>query len=116
MVKEIRVITQSHIPPDELQSGRLNGYSYPPYTFFLERRYYEKAGYRLSVECYKDGVNTHTVIHPHDSDVEVEVKFTQLIESYVEEVVANAEIQTKSIKEKLKKLLTREKIRDILGM
>ena len=116
MVRQVRIITQSHIPhEDELTDGVKGGYTYPPYTFQLE-----VYGGKTSIECYKDGEWTHTVAKPDEDGAAVEMKFTQIIEAYVDEVIANADPEPTTRKEKIKRnikyYLTRQKIRDILRM
>lgn len=116
MVKEIRLITQSHIPNngDDLD-GIKAGYTYPPYAFKLEQY-----NGKLSIECYKNGEWTHTVKSADEDRLEVELQFTKLIEAYVEEVLANAPPEPTTFKGKIKRFfqyyLTRKNIRDILGM
>lgn len=116
MPKQVRIITQSHIPPDdEIPDGTIGGYTYPPYTFEMQR-FMSKT----SIECYKYGEWSHTVAKPDEDGAAVEMKFTQLIEAYVQMTIDNADPEPTTKKEKIRHFfkfyLTREKIRAILGM
>lgn len=116
MVRQVKIITQSHIPPsDDMEDGTKGGYTYPPYTFQLEQY-----NGRMSIECYKNGKWSHTVAKPDEDGIAVEMKFTQIIEAYVQMAIDSADPEPATLKEKVKQFfkyyLTRDKIRDTLGM
>lgn len=116
MVRQVRIITQAHIPPDDdMQDGIKGGYTWPPYTFQLEL-----FDGKMSIQCYKNGEWSHEWAKPDEDGAAVEMKFTQLIEAYVQETVDKADPEPTTLKEKVKRFfrfyLTREKIRDILRM
>jgi len=110
MAKEIRIITKSHILPEN-EDGQIAGYTYPPYTFVLEH-YFGK----WSIECYNNGQWTHSVIEPTQDQYDIENKFTKLIEAYVEKSIADAPTPPKDFKERLQRLFSLNNIRTILGM
>ena len=89
MAREVRPLIKSHIPPEEeMQDGVIAGYSWPPYTFMLERNFGKS-----SIECYDDGKWTHTVVKPTPDGLYVEQRFTKIVEAYVQETIDNAETE-----------------------